>query len=561
MSSSKKNKIILDLIEQFKKNGIILLESLNKEEIESIIVECNKAFHSDKDPLLSDMEYDIIHDFLIKKYPKSDILKEIGTTVEKYKIKLPYEMASMDKIKPDTNALDKWKEKYNGPYLLSCKLDGVSGMYSTEDTIPKLYTRGNGKIGQDISHLIPYLKLPTHKDITVRGEFIMSKKVFLKKYADKYSNIRNLVAGIVNRITIDEKIKDLEFICYEIIMPVLKPSEQINNLKEFGFNTVTSKLEKNINNEFLSENLVKWREDCDYEIDGIIVTNDKIYQRKLGNPDHAFAFKMVLSDQIAEAKVVNVIWTPSKDGYLKPRVQIEPISLGGVTIEYATGFNAAFIVENKIGIGALIKIIRSGDVIPHITSVTFPASHPMMPNVKYIWNETHVDIMIENPELDNTVIEKNITYFFQQINVDGIGKGNIAKIIEIGYNTIPKIVHMTEKDFLKVDGFKDKMAMKLHNGIKKCLNEASLITLMSASNIFGRGISEKKIEPILESYPDILTSKKSSIEKINNIINVKGIAEKTAKNFVENIPKFLKFLEEINMMEKLKVSLIIKNKI
>ena len=41
-------------------------------------------------------------------------------------------------------------------------------------------------------------------------------------------------------------------------------------------------------------------------------------------PDHAFAFKMVLSDQKAEAKVLDVLWTPSKDGYLKPRVQIEP---------------------------------------------------------------------------------------------------------------------------------------------------------------------------------------------------------------------------------------------
>ena len=79
---------------------------------------------------------------------------------------------------------------------------------------------------------------------------------------------------------------------------------------------------------------------------------------------------MVLSDQIAEAKVVDVIWTPSKDGYLKPRVRIEPINLGGVTIEFATGFNGAFIKDNKIGIGATIEIIRSGDVIPHIKAVT-----------------------------------------------------------------------------------------------------------------------------------------------------------------------------------------------
>ena len=57
---------------------------------------------------------------------------------------------------------------------------------------------------------------------------------------------------------------------------------------------------------------------------------------------------MVLSDQIAEAKVLDVIWTASKDGFLKPRVQIEPVTLGGARIEYATGFNAKFIEDNKI---------------------------------------------------------------------------------------------------------------------------------------------------------------------------------------------------------------------
>ena len=87
--------------------------------------------------------------------------------------------------------------------------------------------------------------------------------------------------------------------------------------------------------------LVNWRGKYGYEIDGIIVCNDAVYARTSGNPKHAFAFKMVLSDQIAEAHVVDVLWSASKDGYLKPRVQIEPVVLGGVTITYATGFNAA----------------------------------------------------------------------------------------------------------------------------------------------------------------------------------------------------------------------------
>ena len=78
---------------------------------------------------------------------------------------------------------------------------------------------------------------------------------------------------------------------------------------------------------------------------------------------------MVLSDQTAETFVVDVIWSPSKDGYLKPRIRVDPVQVGGVTIEYTTGFNGAFIRDNKIGVGAKVKLIRSGDVIPYIEEV------------------------------------------------------------------------------------------------------------------------------------------------------------------------------------------------
>ena len=86
-------------------------------------------------------------------------LGERATTKRgKTKVKLPYEMWSMDKIKPSTDAVEKWKKKYTGPYVVSAKLDGISALYVSEDgKAPKLYTRGNGKEGQDISQMIPYL--------------------------------------------------------------------------------------------------------------------------------------------------------------------------------------------------------------------------------------------------------------------------------------------------------------------------------------------------------------------------------------------------------------------
>ena len=500
---------------------------------------------------MTDNEFDIVKEYIEKKYPSNKAIVEIGAQVERNKVTLPYPMGSMDKIKPDTGALANWMAKYRGPYLLSCKLDGVSGLYTTEGSAPKLYTRGDGKVGQDVSHLIPHLRLPKTKGVVIRGEFIIPKSVFDSKYKTKFANPRNMVAGIINHKTINEAINDLHFVAYEVIVPVKKPSEQMEFLSTLDVEVVLWKTESALTNELLSETLVEWRKNYAYEIDGVIVTNDAKYTRKAGNPEHAFAFKMVLSDQIAEAKVVDVIWTASKDGYLKPRVQIEPINLGGVRIEFATGFNGSFINDNKVGVGAVIELIRSGDVIPHIRKVPTPAEQAKMPSVPFKWNDTHVDIMLEDLDSDDTVKEKNITGFFRGIGVEGLSSGNVARIIQAGYDTVPEIIKMDVDDLLQVEGFKDKTANKLYNGIKEKIDAASLVTIMSASNMFGRGFSEKKLELIMDSYPNVLLSKESNTQKVAKISAIKGMAEKTAEAFVERIPDFINFIKEAGLVKKL----------
>jgi NAD-dependent DNA ligase len=546
----EEENIVEKNIKNFKKNGITVLQGLNEHQLTEMLSIANILYRN-LQPIMTDNEYDILQDYITEKYPSNQEVYKIGAPVEKNKIQLPYEMGSMDKIKPDTAALSNWTKKYTGPYILSCKLDGVSGLYSTEEKIPKLYTRGDGKVGQDISHLIPHLRLPKSKGVVIRGEFIIPKSIFETKYKTIFANPRNMVAGIVNQKTVSEAINDIHFVAYEVIKPVLKPSDQMSFLRIQNVETVLNKTTTTVSNEMLSDTLIEWRQNYAYEIDGVIVTDDKLYPRKSGNPEHSFAFKMVLSDQIAEAKVVDVIWTPSKDGYLKPRVQIEPINLGGVRIEYATGFNGSFINDNKVGIGAVIELIRSGDVIPHIRKVTTPAEEAKMPSIPYKWNDTHVDILLEDINSDETVKEKVITGFFRGIGVEGLSSGNISRIIDAGFDSVPKIINMTVGDFLTVDGFKDKTANKLYNGIKEKLESASVISIMSASNIFGRGFSGKKTELIMEAYPDVLISKEPAQEKINKVASIKGMAKKTAEAFVQAIPNFIQFLQEIKLTHKI----------
>lgn len=555
----------LDKKEDDKKSFSVLSET----ELSSLIKRANDEYYCNNEPIMSDHEYDLLIEYMKNKYPNNKVIDEGHTAcaITKNKVKLPYEMWSMDKIKPNSKSLNNWITKYSGPYVLSCKLDGVSGLYTTEGSVPKLYTRGNGKIGQDVSHLIPYLKLPKTKNIVLRGEFIVSKKLFEEKY-NSFSNSRNFVAGAINQKKIEiNKFKDIDFVIYEVIKPILKPYEQLVYVnKEIkgeypDINIVRYGKSDKISEKILSKLLLKWKDNYKYEIDGIICSDNNIYERGNSNPEHAFAFKMIISDQIVETKVLDVIWTPSKDGYLKPRVKIEPVTLGGAKIEYATGFNAKFIKDNKIGIGSIIKIIRSGDVIPHITDVVKSSETPKMPDVEYIWNSTNIDIILENKSDDKIVQQKNISGFFTIIGVEGLGPGNIKKVYNAGYDTIPKIIRMKKDDFMSVEGFKDKLSDKIHIGIQDKIQNVSLPELMQATNIFGRGFGERRFKTILTSYPDIFTHfndiEKKQDDKMNLAIileklnKISGMADKTSQNFINKLPEFMLWIEETNLENKL----------
>ena len=492
LSDKPKSKVKLNIrdkfIDEFNKNGIEFLKTQSEKELSDFIRKANLYYHTHSKPLVSDEYYDIIKEYFEEKYPNASVLKDIGAPIEEHeknKVTLPYEMASMDKIKPTSNALPIWLDKYNEPseYIASVKLDGVSGLYvssgaGTPQAKQELFTRGNGKIGQDISYLLPYFKLPTTIDIVIRGEFVISKENF-NSFENK-ANARNAVAGIINsKKTNPSELAFVDFVAYEVIEPKLKPSEQYSLLKKIYKDRVCQyTILANLNNTILSDLLQTWRNQSIYDMDGIVVIHNKLYERKSGNPKHAFAFKMVLTDQKAEAKVVNVIWNPSKDGYLKPRVQIEPIQLDGVTIKYATGFNGAFIEKHNINIGSIIEIIRSGDVIPHINKVIKNAESPKMPDVPWHWNASNVDA-ISDVKNDPGALQKSIEFFFKKLDIKGVGPGNVAKLIKAKIDTIPKILAATKEQLLAIDGFKEKTVDKIYNNIHSVISNASLVDIAS----------------------------------------------------------------------------------
>ena len=123
--------------------------------------------------------------------------------------------------------------------------------------------------------------------------------------------------------------------------------------------------------------------------------------------------------------------------------------------------------------------------------------------------------------------------------------------MKAGYNSIPKILRMSKQDFGKVEGFKEKMAEKVHTGIQNKVKNASIVQIMVASNMLGRGLGEKKLAPIMNTFPDILVSTESKSAKSAKLQTINGIGKENANSFVENMDNFLQFLKDTKLEYKL----------
>jgi NAD-dependent DNA ligase len=512
-------------------------------------------YNTGNDTGLTDEQYDMLKDTLISRDP--NYIPPIGAIVRETenRVKVPYHMGSMDKFRPDRKEdvikLRKWIKKYNSTFLIEDKLDGVSCLIVVTNGEYKLYKRpGSDGYGADISYLLPYLKtIPKNlNDIVVRGELIMKEDTYDKKYTEEYKNSRNMVSGLTSSKKIGKGIKDIDFVVYERIVEndTETPLEHIIHLKQLGFQVVNYEVVNEISMDELCELLGKFILQSQYKIDGIIVRSNSVYTRNTeGNPDYSFAFKMNIDSNMKESEVISVEWNISKWGLLKPRVQIQPVHIGGVVIQYATGFYGKFIRDNGIGPGSIVKITRSGDVIPFIVEVTRKAE-PSMPTIPYKWNESGIDIYTDQ-EAEEISIKQTI-YFFSSLNIKFIGASIVRKLYDKGFDSVFKIIGATVEQMSCIDGLGNKSAERIYNNIRTRLVSATLSDLLGSSGVFGFGISGKKVEKLVNDIPNILEISKtmSSSDLINRVKQVEGFSTKTASNIITNLGKANEFINEFN---------------
>jgi NAD-dependent DNA ligase len=221
------------------------------------------------------------------------------------KAKLPFFMGSLDKIKNEQKVFDSWKNRYMGCYVVSDKLDGNSGLLHfqpNQDTM--LYTRGNGVEGQNITHLLPFLKNMTHlrsfpHEVAIRGELIISKADFQSLGTNQGANARNTVAGLLNAVIPDLQVAHVtSFVAYELVFPTMSPSQQMKFIQEEAkidcvhFHSWKS---NELSLDSLSNELLQRRNKSPYEIDGIVV----VHLPK--NHPTASATALRIRDDVAEA--------------------------------------------------------------------------------------------------------------------------------------------------------------------------------------------------------------------------------------------------------------------
>lgn len=499
---------------------------MNKKELVATLKKHDILYHTIGKPEISDLEYDSLKDKLIKLDPKNPYFQRVGADIPN-SIELPYYMGSLNKIRDNQKAIDNWKKKFKGPYYVSEKLDGISALYDTSHK--KIYTRGNGTYGSDVTYIIPYINLPNIDSSIkfVRGELVIPKN---KWNPTMGTNPRNTVAGVVNaKILKPDILSIVDFVPYTIIDPLVS----IENIQSIHKSVKISNIDI-LSMENLQKILKEWKLSSNYDIDGIVITQKGEFPiKKNENPKHAFAFKSIDTHDVINVTVQNVEWNQSKDGLLKPRVLFNSVYIDGAYISAASGHNARFIYDNNIGIESIISIIRSGGVIPKIHHVIKHADSPIMPSTQWKWNDNNIEAVAVNINNEQHIAE--ILHFFKKLNIKGIGKKLVELLYNNGYTSIENILQSDFDKLSSVKGIGKKSIELLNHNISSIKNNTDVTSIMVASNIFKGGIGEKKIKLITDSVPDILTQQNISIDTITSI---DGIGESTAKQFLQNLETF-----------------------
>jgi DNA ligase (NAD+) len=480
---------------------------MNAERIATLVKtlqEASDAYYNSAAAILSDDEYDRLREELESLAPDHPYLTQVGAAPKGKTVRLPYIMASLTKIKPGTGAVASYTAKATiKTWILSEKLDGISALWFKN----RLYLRGDGMNGVDVTAFAPFIQGLRKSELAIRGELIVPRRVL-----PEGTLARSWVNGQFHqKEPIPKELRKVHFVAYEILNSTLVPWDQFKALQQLDFETAwaVGVPKGYMTDERLSKYLLERREQSKYDTDGIVVAENIHVDQPTAvkNPTHKVAFKMLLSDQCAETTIVEVEWNPSAQGYLIPRLQVSPVVVGTARIEYVTAHNARFVVDNKLAPGAKILIRRSGDVIPAVERVIVPAAQPKLPTAhpwKWLENdESSAHIVLDTSKVEETpkeVLQARLVLFAKTFDIAGLGPGIATKLVDAGITTPGKLCSSTEAAISNAIGSGN--GKKLMAQVNTVGTKVSELKLMVASAVLPRGIGETKLTILFQTQPD-----------------------------------------------------------
>lgn len=548
------------------------------KQLENKIREYNKAYR-EGNSLISDNQYDELVEKLREKDPENEIFKKgvIEENEDSYREEvLPKPMYSLEKIK-DVKELkrfikDVWQLDDDDLIVITPKYDGISLLVQEFDH--KVWTRGDGEKGfrsdrhfekiqnghKDFKHLFPY----------TFGEVIFPIESFLQ-HKGSYKSARNCIAGLFNADTPDDMLQYATFVRYGAFDDEdLDKTDQLRLMRESYYfvtwdSTITKKELLDRDDESLLELLnTVFRQQDIFKCDGLVLeVNSAEKRKKLGrlpnmNPRYAIAFKNPEWSEREATIVKKIEWNVSKDGNLKPTLVFDPIDLCGATIQRATAHNAAYVMDNYIHLGAEVVIARSGDVIPkHIETVkyNFEDFQKMCdeltecPCCGYVtkWDSTHTELICTNESCKERKINELI-FFYTTLEIENFGEPTIRKFYEVGYTSFGDLLKATPEELMKIEG----VGKSLVESLNKQFEELETIgrpfaQILTAFNCFGGVFGEKTCQMIFDALDEDNIEKIMNLEEvsIDDLLNIEGVAKKTAQVFNKGLKKFSKITNYI----------------
>jgi len=485
--------------------------------------------YRDGDPIISDEDYDFIFTpELSKRLPNNPFFQTIESENEGFsdeKIKLPKKMLSTDKAY-SWEEINKWLEriaKFSSEidYSLSdiqikgsAKLDGFAGY---DDGI-KLYTRGDGNKGSDISRVFDRGLGVFNNSARGQGpgEIVIKRSYFEKHLSNHYEFPRNFQASLIKEKELDSFAIDAISEKAALFVPFSQLPQWLGSIDEFSshFLDIVGQLEGGV----------------DFDIDGVVfeIVNPELKEFMGSNRKfHRWQIAFKENKEKAQVKVLSVTAQVGRTGKITPVAELEPTQLSGATIYRATGHHYGLVKQQGLGAGSVIELTRSGLVIPKINKVLKTAEVDIptnCPSCDYQLSWDSDFLMCFNHDECPEQIMGKIVYFFRILaNNDGFGQATIQKLYTAGIHQVSDIYLLSKEKLISM-GFGEKTSQNLIDQLTRSRHESiEDWRFLAAFGVQRLGMGN--CENLLKSY-SIKQIFKLSVEDISNI---DGFAELTAE--------------------------------